>query len=121
MLARDLRQRVAGLHDMQAEADIAGYDARPVDHRHDDLVDLRAVLGALLEHLDEQAVELEGGVADRGRDLELAVLAGAAADIEEAGPLVMAVMHAPVQRRLETLVDAGNEDGIADEVERFGL
>ncbi len=80
-----------------------------------------AVLGALLEHLDEQAVELEGGVADRRGDLELAVLAGAAADVEEAGALVVAVMDAPVQGRLKTLADAADEDGIADEVERFWL
>ena len=100
---------------MNAKADVAGHDARAVDHRHDDLVDLRAVLGALLEHLDEQAVELEGGLADRCGDLELAVLAGAAADIEEAGALVVAVMDAPVQRRLEALADAGDEDGIADD------
>ena len=51
--------------------------------------------GALLEHLDEDAVELERGCADRGRDLVLAVLAGAAAGIDRAGALVVAVMDAP--------------------------
>ena len=49
------------------------------------------------------------------------MLAGAAADIEETGALVMAVMDAPVQRRLEALADAGNQDRIADDVERFRL
>ena len=76
---------------------------------------------ALLEHFHEQPVELEGGFADRSGDLELAVLAGAAADVEEAGALVMAVMDAPVQRRFKTLADAADEDGIADEIERFWL
>ena len=37
------------------------------------------------------------------------------------GALVMAVMDAPIQRRFEALADAGDEDGIADEVERFWL
>ena len=105
---------------MDAEADIVRHDARAVDDGHDHLVDLRAVLCALLVDLDEQPVELKGGGADDGRDLELAVLARAAADIEEAGALVMAVMDAPVQRRLEALADAGNQNGIADESNGFG-
>ena len=106
---------------MDAKADIARHDARTIDDRHDHLVDLGAVLGAFLEHFDEQPVELEGGGADRRCDLELAVFAGAAADIEEAGALVVAVMDAPVERRLEALADAADKDGVADEVERFGL
>ena len=48
------------------------------------------------------------------------MLSRAAADIEEAGALVMAVMDAPVQRRLEALADAGNQKRIADQVEWFG-
>ena len=56
-----------------------------------------------------------------GRELELAVLAGAAADIEETRALVMAVMDPLVERRLETLTDAADEDRVADEVIRFWL
>ena len=54
-------------------------------------------------------------------DLVLAVLAGAAAGVDRAGALVMAVMHAPVERCLKALADAGKEHRIADEVERFWL
>ena len=46
------------------------------------------------------------------------MFAGAAADIEETGALVMAVMDTPVERRLETIWPVpANADRIADKVE----
>ena len=44
VLQGNLGQRVAGLHAVNAKADVVGHDARAVDDRHDHLVDLGAVL-----------------------------------------------------------------------------
>ncbi len=122
MLLGDLGQRVAGLHAVDAEADVVGHDARAENDRNDHLVQFFAASGsAFLEHLDEDAVELERGGADRGCDLILAVLAGAAAGMDRAGALVVAVMDAPREHRLETLAEAAEQDRIADDVERFWL
>lgn len=106
---------------MEAGADISRHDTRAVDDGHDHLCDIGAVLRAFLEHFDQQPIELEDSAADLRLDLELPMLAGAAAYIEEAGSLVVAVMDAPVERGLEAVTDAGYEHGFADHVEGFGF
>ena len=48
----------------------------------------------------------------------MAVLAGAAADFQEPGALLMTSMDAPL--RLEAGAEPANSAGLADQVERFG-
>ena len=117
VLAGDLRQRVALLDGVLAIADVALDHPRREQHLPRDLVQLPAVLRADLEDLDEQPVEREGGLGDADALLELGVLAGAAADGDEARDLVVALVDAVVDRRLEARADAADQHGAPDEIE----
>ena len=105
-----------GSHQVLAEADVVRHDAIAEGDRDDHLVDLRAVLRAALEDLDEGPVESEGGSAHVDLELELGVFASTPADVEEAGHLVVAVVDPEAQCGLEAVPDAADQDRVADEV-----
>src|SRR5262245_21744134 len=106
---------------MQPIAIITAHDARPVNDRNDHPVDFRSVRCALVKHLNEQTVQLEGRSRDIYGDLELAVLACPTADIKVPGTLVVAFMNAVLQRRFKSRTDAANKYRISYQVISLGL
>ena len=91
--------RRAGPH--EDESHVPGYDAGAEDNGNNHFVDFRPVRCALLEHLDEQAVQLEDGSRYVNGQVELPVLTRSATDREVAGALVMAVMNAILKSGFE--------------------
>jgi hypothetical protein len=65
----------------------------------------------------KQPIQLEGRVCKIDGELELAVLAGAAAEVKEASALVVAVMNAILKDGLEAGDNAGDQSRISHEIE----
>src|SRR5688572_30154516 len=97
----DRPQRVAGLDRVLLVDAVAGHDPWPVHHGHDDLVELRAVLGRDPEDLDVEPVEREGRTGHVDAHLELPVAARPVAGHEPADDLVVSLVDAVVELRLE--------------------